>query len=199
MNYANHSILSPSGDISHRSSDLILLFDETFAQSENTRLLKGEDEPIYLPADENCCYHKVVFAHGYFASALHEIAHWCIAGKSRRQLVDYGYWYCPDGRDEKQQGEFEQVEVKPQAIECAFSLAAGSKFSVSSDNLSGVETDRSAFEQAVAAQLALYQRNGFPPRAQQFIDCLNAYYGKSALCHESNWPKSQPLRTACDG
>lgn len=155
---------------------MVSLFNETFSHSENTRLVKGDNEPIYLPADETCDYHRVVFAHGYFASALHEIAHWCIAGKARRKLVDYGYWYCPDGRDEKQQAEFEKVEVKPQAIEWAFSLAAGSKFFVSSDNLNGIETDRKAFEKAVASQLSLYQQQGFPLRAQQFINCLTEYY-----------------------
>ncbi len=50
-----------------------------------------------------------------FASALHEISHWCIAGKARRELVDFGYWYCPDGRDAMTQSQFEDVEVKPQA------------------------------------------------------------------------------------
>ncbi len=35
----------------------------------------------------------------FFASALHEISHWCVAGKARREQVDFGYWYCPDGRD----------------------------------------------------------------------------------------------------
>ena len=188
MNYSNHAILSLSGDARHHSGDLIKLFDETFSQTENTRLIKGDNEPIYLPADDTCPYHRVVFAHGYFASALHEIAHWCIAGKDRRQRVDYGYWYCPDGRDEKQQAEFEQVEVKPQAIEWAFSLAAGSKFSASSDNLSGAETDRSAFEAALARQLAAYQHRGFPPRAQQFIDCLNRYYGSHAVPLEPYQP-----------
>jgi elongation factor P hydroxylase len=176
MNYANLSTFSSAADNTYRSSDVVNLFNETFSQSENTRLVVGDVEPIYLPADETCHYHRVVFAHGYYASALHEIAHWCIAGKARRQLVDYGYWYCPDGRDEQQQAEFEKVEVKPQAIEWAFALAAGSKFSVSSDNLNGVETDRKAFEKAVASQLALYQQRGFPPRAQQFIHCLKNHY-----------------------
>ncbi|PPS58814.1 hypothetical protein CRX72_23640 [Pantoea sp. BRM17] len=62
-------------------------------------LIKGDDEPIYLPADAESPWHRVVFAHGFYASALHEISHWCIAGDARRQQVDFGYWYCPDGRD----------------------------------------------------------------------------------------------------
>ncbi|MDI8993212.1 elongation factor P hydroxylase, partial [Salmonella enterica subsp. enterica serovar Anatum] len=42
---------------------------------------------IYLPADAQVPYHRIVFAHGFYASALHEISHWCIAGKARRELV----------------------------------------------------------------------------------------------------------------
>ncbi len=53
----------------------------------------------------------------FYASALHEIAHWCIAGENRCQQVDYGYWYEPNGRSEERQFEFEKVEVKPQALE----------------------------------------------------------------------------------
>ncbi len=160
----------------HRCSDLIELFDSCFFDTYNTKLVRGEDEPIYLPASSGCSYHQIVFAHGYFASALHEIAHWCLAGQRRRQLEDYGYWYCPDGRNAEQQKSFEQVEVKPQAIEWGFSIAAGKSFRVSTDNLNGAEPDHHAFQHKVEQQLKHYQQNGFPLRAQQFIDRLSAYY-----------------------
>ena len=75
----------------HHYEQLITLFDGCFADDFNTRLIKGDDEPIYLPADAELPYHRIVFAHGYYASALHEISHWCIAGKARRELVDFGY------------------------------------------------------------------------------------------------------------
>jgi elongation factor P hydroxylase len=157
-------------------NDLINLFDGLFAKVENTRLIKGDDEPVYLPADNDISFHRVVFAHGFFASALHEVAHWCIAGKERRLLVDYGYWYAPDGRDECQQEAFEQVEIKPQAIEWAFSLACGKPFDVSVDNLSGIETDRASFKHKVFKQLECYCTNGFPKRAEQFINVLCPFY-----------------------
>lgn len=99
----------------HHYQQLIDLFNSCFAADFNTRTVKGDDEPIYLPADDDTPYHRIVFAHGFFASALHEISHWCIAGKARRELVDFGYWYCPDGRDAMTQSQFEDVEVKPQA------------------------------------------------------------------------------------
>ena len=46
-----------------------------------------------------------------------------------------------DGRDEEQQKAFEQVEVKPQAIEWAFSIACDFKFNFSLDNLNGAPAD----------------------------------------------------------
>ncbi|WP_281268920.1 elongation factor P hydroxylase [Alteromonas aestuariivivens] len=161
---------------------LIRLFDRLFSDTYHTRLVRGEEEPVYLPAKDGFGHHRIVFAHGYFASALHEIAHWCIAGEARRQLEDYGYWYCPDGRDACQQAEFEKVEVKPQAIEWAFTLAAGRSFRVSTDNLNGAEPDRDAFTNAVQQQLLSYLENGFPSRAAQFIQALHQQFNTPPLC-----------------
>lgn len=45
-------------------------------------------------------------------------------GEKRRQLVDFGYWYAPDGRSAEQQELFQAVEVKPQAMEWILSPAA---------------------------------------------------------------------------
>ncbi|PTB87505.1 transporting ATPase, partial [Pseudidiomarina aestuarii] len=74
----------------HHYSQLIELFAECFERSYRTRLVAGEDEPYYQPATTEQLA-EVVFAHGFFASALHEIAHWCIAGSRRRTQFDYGY------------------------------------------------------------------------------------------------------------
>ncbi|GGO73639.1 elongation factor P hydroxylase [Bowmanella pacifica] len=165
----------------HQVEDLITLFNGQFAASFNTRLVRGEHEPLYLPANSHTPYHQVIFAHGYYASALHEIAHWCLAGAKRRELEDYGYWYCPDGRDAVQQAEFEKVEIKPQAIEWGLCAAAGKAFRVSTDNLNGVEPDRAAFSRAVQAQALSYLANGFPPRARQFMQCLQQFYATPIL------------------
>lgn len=161
----------------HDAQDLIALFNGQFEASHDTVLVRGDDEPLYLPADADDPRHRIVFAHGYFASALHEIAHWCIAGRHRRMLVDYGYWYRPDGRDADEQREFERVEAGPQAIEWAFHVAAGSRFQVSADNLSGAEFDVARFQQRVHDRLCGYHASGFPPRARRFIDALRARYG----------------------
>jgi len=65
----------------HDYNDLIQVFDAIFYTSHQTRLIKGGDEPIYLPKDDETDYHRIVFARGYFASGLHEIAHWLVAGE----------------------------------------------------------------------------------------------------------------------
>jgi hypothetical protein len=160
----------------HNFHDLITLFDQQFYQSHHTRLIKGGDEPLYSPASDECDFHQIIFAHGYYASALHEISHWCIAGKARRLIEDFGYWYQPDGRDEQQQKAFEQVEIKPQAIEWAFCVAAQKNFNVSADNLNGFEADSVSFKKAVYQQVLSYLEQGFPKEAQQFITCLAEFY-----------------------
>jgi elongation factor P hydroxylase len=161
----------------HAIGDLVDLFDDEFRLSDNTVLIRGGAEPIYLPADAEHPHHRVIFAHGFYASALHEIAHWCIAGAERRLLVDYGYWYRPVGRSEEEQVEFERVEARPQALEWAFSIAAGFPFNVSADNLSGIPVDLSAFRTRVHAELCRYAGQGFPPRALRFLARLHEFYG----------------------
>ena len=172
----------------HDVRDLIALFDDQFEASHNTVLVRGGDEPLYLPADADHPRHRIVFAHGYFASALHEIAHWCIAGRKRRTLVDYGYWYRPDGRDADEQLEFERVEAGPQAIEWAFHIAAGSEFRVSADNLSGETLDIERFRQRVHDGLYDYHANGFPPRARRFIAAMCAFYDRQWRLPQADMP-----------
>lgn len=164
--------------MSHRLDDVIALFDGLFLESFATRLVRGGDEPLYLPADDASPFHRVIFARGFYASALHEISHWCIAGERRRRLEDYGYWYAPDGRDAGEQRRFEAAEVAPQALELLFSRACGLRFHVSVDNLGGeVEVDREAFRARVEARAARYEREGLPPRAAAFHAALSAFYG----------------------
>lgn len=175
----------------HRYQDLTVIFDQCFFTDFNTRLVKGDDEPVYLPADAGCDHHRIIFAHGYFASALHEISHWCVAGEARRQLVDFGYWYCPDGRDMQTQQQFESVEVTPQSLEWMFSVAAGFPFNVSCDNLNGDhEPDRIAFQRKVHQKVASYLQQGIPERPQRFIEALNRFYGTPPLTlSQFPWPE----------
>ena len=133
---------------------LILHFNQWFSH-HNVILVRGEHEPEYFPATADSPA-KIQFAHGFFNSALHEISHWCIAGSKRRTQADLGYWYAPDGRSESQQILFEQVEVKPQALEWLFAKSCGRPFRVSLDNLTGAGGDGKAFKDNVFAQVRTF-------------------------------------------
>lgn len=49
----------------HHYEQLIEIFNSCFADDFNTRLIKGDDEPIYLPADAEVPYNRIVFAHAF--------------------------------------------------------------------------------------------------------------------------------------
>jgi hypothetical protein len=159
------------------AAELCALFDAQFLETENTRLVGGGEEPVYLPADASHPYHRIVFRHDWIASALHEVAHWCIAGAARRRLVDYGYWYVPDGRDAAAQREFERIEARPQALEWILSEACGLVFRPSSDNLAGAPGDAASFARAIAAHAARMLDRGLPPRAERLRAALARHTG----------------------
>lgn len=163
----------------HNYQDLITIFNGCFFEQYNTLLVKGEDEPLYLPADENRDHHSLFFAHGFFASALHECSHWLIAGENRRKLVDFGYWYIPDGRTASEQALFQSVEIKPQALEWILSKAAGFPFRISVDNLNGSESDVLAFKKAVYEQVKIYCQQGLSVRAEIFRRALCLFYSST--------------------
>lgn len=131
----------------------------------NTVIRGGFEEPFYRApvADAPA---EIRFRRDYVRSALHELAHWCIAGTTRRRQDDYGYWYAPDGRDQAQQQLFYRVEIRPQAIEKHFCTALGLPFEVSVDNLDNPDPGGLAdFRRHVDVQFADYARNGLPRRA----------------------------------
>lgn len=163
----------------HHYQDLITIFNDCFLEKYNTILIKGTDEPLYLPADEKQPHNSLFFAHGFFASALHECSHWLIAGENRRKLVDFGYWYVPDGRTASEQTLFQSVEVKPQAMEWILSMATGYRFRISIDNLNGTEADTDAFKLAVYQQVKAYCEKGLSTRAATFRQALCQFYGSS--------------------
>lgn len=179
-----HDILRPTwGFDLHQVEDLIHLFDSCFRDAYRTCLVRGDDEPLYLPAKDSESLHQIIFAHSFFSSALHEISHWLIAGEKRRLLVDYGYWYEADGRSLSLQHQFEAVEVKPQALEWILSDACQFRFQFSADNLNGEAGDSLAFRHNIARQAQQYCVNGLPMRAQIFRAALAAFYqGPKRLC-----------------
>jgi elongation factor P hydroxylase len=170
---------------------LIELFNASFIPSRNTELVCCEPEPIYRPADASHPHHRIIFAHGFFASALHEIAHWCIAGPERRLLEDFGYWYQPDGRSAEQQAEFERVEIKPQALEWIFSVSAGFPFVFSADNLSGGVGASKTFKTNVQRQVLAYLSDGLPEDAQSWSNILLRHYRPGLTLQTSEFDLSR--------
>lgn len=163
----------------HHYQDLITIFNDCFTDMYKTKLVKGGEEPLYLPADEQRPYHEIYFAHGFYSSALHECAHWLIAGPERRKQIDFGYWYEPEGRTAEQQTLFQSYEVKPQALEWVLSAAAGHPFRISVDNLGGPECDLAGFKQAIHQQVKYYCNQGLSVRAALLRSALCRFYGKS--------------------
>jgi Uncharacterized protein conserved in bacteria len=49
----------------HQCEDLIALFNACFLEKYNTRLVKGGEEPLYLPADTSRAHNELFFAHGF--------------------------------------------------------------------------------------------------------------------------------------
>ncbi len=172
------------------------VFARCFAREFRTRLLGGAAEPLYRPAPDGGGWHLLHYREDFFASALHEVAHWCIAGAGRRRRVDFGYWYAPEGRGPVQQRAFEAVESKPQALEWHFARACGYRFILSLDNLdpgSSGEAERRRFAAAVAARAEHWRSAGLPPRAEHFCRALAQEYGTAV---ESLWAPFDPALLA---
>ena len=160
------------------------LFYQTFFTDFRTILVGGFAEPFYL-APQKSQPAEIHFTRDYVRSALHEIAHWCVAGPERRQLDDFGYWYAPDGRNALQQKLFFEHEVLPQAYEWAFCLASKLEFEVSLDNLSGPVEGTEAFKIQVSEKLLhLWQSQSFPPRVQRWIDALTRHHNSHEIFNQ---------------
>lgn len=172
------------------SQRLEQVFADCFAVGEKTRLVGGAPEPLYLPATAGQPEARLFYREDFFASALHETAHWCIAGVQRRARKDFGYWYVPQGRGPAEQAAFLQVEARPQALEWCFSAACGYDFRLSLDNLATPENadQAAAFAQRVVAEARRFQRDGLPQRAARFFAALAREFGTGVrigdLCFE---------------
>ena len=154
--------------------ELCAVFKNLFSVRYRTCLKGGFDEPVYLPPTGEA-FGEIRFRADFAASALHEVAHWCIAGPSRRELRDFGYWYAPDGRSPQQQERFLKVESKPQALEWIFAEACGIEFHLSFDNLAEGAPDPllwAEFEKRVSGEKQRWLSLGLPPRARVFSEML---------------------------
>lgn len=149
---------------------VVALFNGLFAGTHNTILSGGAQEPFYRfnSAGTNIIF----FREDYLSSALHEVAHWCIAGAQRRACDDYGYSYQAN-RDRAAQVTFENFETRPQALEWVFSVAAGCPFRVSQDNFNIEATRPDCFKNQVRAAVLGFVDYGLPHRANQFAQGLS--------------------------
>jgi len=184
-----------------KSNQISDVFNETFKHSDNTLIFGGQDEPLYVPAsypiksdnsvinsitEPFCCshdYHRIFYKYDYPRSALHEISHWLIASERRRLLLDFGYWYNPDGRTNKQQTKFMQVEVYPQALEKIFCERCGLNFIPSLDNLSGSQgkNELSVFSAMIDNKISKIYQHPILGRTERFLEALNHYTKKLML------------------
>lgn len=156
--------------------ELTKLLNQSYLKDYQTVLIGGFDEPFYQ-ASINGKIAEIQFSHDYIRSALHELAHWCVAGVERRKTDDYGYWYAQDGRNQQQQDEFFKLEIKPQAIEWAFSIICGVKFEASVDNLINSVEGIDEFKSSLSKQLRIYLDGGFSKRVSEIIRILSEHQG----------------------
>jgi hypothetical protein len=115
-------------------AEIAARFNRRFAHVADTVLVGGAAEPVYLPAAPGRPA-LIRYTRDYAQSALHEIAHWCLAGPEQRARVDYGLWYQPPPRSPRLQARFYEAEVPVQAVEMLLADACGVTFHFSSDNL----------------------------------------------------------------
>ena len=157
-------------------ADIAACFNQEFACSHHSRMEGGADEPLYLPAS-NDQPARLYYREDYAASALHEAAHWCIAGAERRSLEDFGYTYEPPPRDADAQERFYAAEVRTQALESLFAQAAGVDFQPSADNLQADLADFSRQLAAAVPHMQQWLESHAGARARQFLAALEAYRG----------------------
>ena len=151
-------------------------FAQCFAQNYQTQLVGGALEPLYQPASSGQPA-RLLYREDFPASALHEVAHWCVAGKARRKLEDFGYPYIPEPRSPDQQATFFALELRTQSLEKQFAHAAGLDFLPSADNL---QADLNGFGGDIVAyepQLLDWLARPAGARARRFIQGLESTFG----------------------
>ena len=152
--------------------DIVAVFTRCFRRSYATQLIGGAAEPLYQPAEAEHEPHRLYYRENFAASALHETAHWCVAGSARRTQVDFGYVYIEPPRTPAAQAAFFGAELKVQGLEELFCAAAGLEFVPSADQI-GV--DLNDFRQQLAehrSQVRQWMHNSSDQRAHQFEQAL---------------------------
>ena len=147
------------------------VFAESLGDHHHTQLVGGASEPFYRPARGDVPA-RLHFRQDFAASALHEVAHWCIAGIERRKQEDFGYHYIAGPRDVEQQAAFFALELRSQSLERAFAHALGLEFQPSADNLQAEIDGFAAAIEAHTPALEAWLAGSAGARARLFIQAL---------------------------
>jgi len=151
--------------------EIAACFNACFARAQRTLLVGGADEPLYLPGARGGPA-KLYFREDFAASALHEAAHWCIAGPRRREQTDFGYAYVAPPRSEQQQVSFFAAELNTQSLESVFAVAADVTFRPSADNLQACTEVFAAQVQRARPVVINWLRTSRDARARRFLASL---------------------------
>jgi elongation factor P hydroxylase len=173
------------------SAEIVRVFNGLFNEIGNTELVGGAEEPLYKASSDGQTANEIWFRNDYASSALHEISHWCIAGRDRRMQNDYGYWYV-ENRGINQQKKFELVEARPQGLEWVLSVAAGVEFRVSCDNFELPSMDVEPLRSRIREEALSFIQQGLPARAKQFQAVLSRQSGvkdANSIHHYQDLPK----------
>ncbi len=159
------------------ANDIEDIFSAAFLISHHTILCGGFSEPEYIPALHPSINtpHQICYRSDYLSSALHEVAHWSIAGAARRKLKDYGYFYNSGHRSHDEQKRFLEAELLPQTIESWFHQALGIKFEPSLDAFHFSHAERKKMESNFLIEIQAKRRmlQVTPPiRAVKFHNIL---------------------------
>lgn len=152
-------------------TDIAACFNQAFSGSYRTCMVGGAAEPLYLPATA-AQPARLYYREDFAASALHEAAHWCIAGKQRRLQIDFGYTYEPPPRTQLQQQRFFALEIRTQALERLFAAAAGVAFQPSADNLASDIAPFKAQLEAAVPHVRAWLQSSEDSRGRQFLAAL---------------------------
>jgi len=151
-------------------SEITRRFNAAPGARYRTVLVGGAAEPLYLPGTSDRPA-EIHYTRDYPQSALHELAHWCIAGAGRRTRPDYGYWYEPPPRQSVARDRFFAVETRVQGLELLFARAADVRFHISVDDPG---SDPGDFEALVRDEARSWLQRGFPTRTREVLAALSS-------------------------
>jgi elongation factor P hydroxylase len=162
------------GELAMNDAGIAARFNARFGRQ--VALIGGAAEPLYLPPS-SLRPAIIRYTRDYAQSALHEIAHWCLASPSRRARVDYGMWYVPPPRSARDQARFFAAEVPVQALETLLAQACGVAFHFSVDNPGSDDAAAEAtFRADVQRAVAALRTEGPGALALEVLRALNPAY-----------------------